>query len=213
MADFLGEEIHITKTKDGIFIKKEEFINSKEFELLKKLNSFKFENRIPSNVNKTLNKEEIEALNSLINKKIVTMYKGGKYKKTGVYSIAQSIYPKLINKPTEKKPAVFGKEEFLIIDNQGEAQKLSIKLKDEIKSGEVRGTRGFDGKFYITTKEFYEKHKNKLIKILEEHAKGLNVKDVSDKTKIPQNACLVILRLLDEDGEILEKRKNVFCLI
>jgi len=216
IADYLGSNISISKTNDEIIIKKRKSrLTTEEFTVLKKLNSFKFEKRIPSNVYKTLNKDEKKSLNSLIDKKIVSVYKGGKYEKTGVYSISQSIYPELIGKAkdTVKKKTPFGENEYIIIDNKGDAQKLSAQLKEQIKSGEIRGTRGFDEKFYISTGEFYNKHKDAVVKALKESANGLKLKEMSTITKLQESACLVVLRLLAEDGEIIEKGKNVFCLI
>lgn len=213
IAKYLGQNINITKTNDGILIKKDKnVITKEEFSVLKKLNSFKFEKRIPSEVNKILTKYEKDALDSLISKKTVSIYKEGKYKKTGVYSISQSIYPRLLNKNKEvEKKGVFGNDNYLIITDENEAKRISNQLKEEIKNRDIRGTRGFDGKFYIATKEFYEKYKLPILKILE--GKNLKLSEISSNIKIPETACLVALRLLDEDGEILEKKKNVFCLI
>ena len=214
IADYLDSNIEISKTNEGIYIKKRgNNVSPIEFALLKKLNSFKFEKRTPPNVNKTLTENEKRALESLIKKKIVTLYKGGKYKKTGVYSISQSIYPELIGKTDQsKKNKSLLKNDYLIIDNKTEAQKLSAKLKEEIKSGEVRGTRGFDGKFYIATSDFYNKHRAAILKVLEKN-KIANLKQINTETKLNESACLVILRLLDEKGEIIEKEKNMFSLI
>ncbi|MFA5383047.1 MAG: hypothetical protein WC356_07805 [Candidatus Micrarchaeia archaeon] len=211
-ADYLGGNIKSTKTDEGLIITKEKNkLTLNEFELLRKLNSFKFEKRTPENVYKTLNSNEKEVLEELIKKGYVKIYKEGKYTKTGVYSISQKIYSELTGKQPEKKPSL--KNEFMIIDNQEEAQNISKQLKEEIKKGEIKGIRGFDGKFYIASSEFYNKNKDLILKILEENKNGLKISEIALKTKLEENACLVVLRLLAEDGEIIEKGKNVFKII
>lgn len=214
IAELLGKEILLTKTKEGIIIKKNtKELTNDELLVLKKLNSFKFEKRIPSEVNKILTKTEKNSLDLLISKKIVSIYASGKYTKTGVYSISQSVYPKIVNKKENIKKGFFDGADYLIIKNEDEAKRISDKLKEEIKRGEIRGTRGFDGKFYISTTDFYNKNKNLIISLLEENKKGLKLTEISTKTKLTADACLTILRLLDEDGEIIEKGKNTFILI
>lgn len=242
IAKALGTDMELTHTKEGIIITKTEEkmmqkpmqkpiqkaiqkpISGEEFAVLRKLNLFKFEKRTPSNVYKTLNRKEREVLKDLIEKGFVNVYKKGKYEKTGVYSIQKDIYPQLIKqkktitgRPEEKKkesPNQVEKEGYLIIENAVEAKRLSAELKDQIKSGKIKGTRGFDGRFYIILTDFYEKNKGKIEKALkEEKKKCAKLKDISAKTKLPESACLTLLRIMDEEGEVIEKRKNMFNLV
>lgn len=67
---------------------------SQENALLKKLSAIKFEERTPEKVDKMLSESELCALAGLIRKKLVNVFYGKKYSKTGVYSIATNAFVK-----------------------------------------------------------------------------------------------------------------------
>jgi len=68
---------------------------AEQLEVMHKLISVRFESRTPSKMEEVLTKQEKDALEKLVASGMVLLYKGGKYAKTGVYSIPDSIYPLL----------------------------------------------------------------------------------------------------------------------
>ncbi|MEM3364421.1 MAG: hypothetical protein QXS93_02850 [Candidatus Micrarchaeia archaeon] len=67
-------------------------LNADDIALLKKITSVKFEERIPENVLRMLSEDEMETLKSLVDRGVLSVYKGGKYQAKGVYTISKDIY-------------------------------------------------------------------------------------------------------------------------
>ncbi len=63
-----------------------------DLSLLRKITSVKFEERIPENVLKMLSGKEMQQLKSLVDRGILSVYKGGKYQAKGVYAIPRDVY-------------------------------------------------------------------------------------------------------------------------
>jgi hypothetical protein len=73
--------------------------STEELTLLRKLSQIKFQDRVPSAVEKQLSQEEKRVLQSLVQKKLIFAFFGGKYSKGGVYNIPDSVYPMLNKQP------------------------------------------------------------------------------------------------------------------
>ncbi|MFH0817534.1 MAG: hypothetical protein V1909_02760, partial [Candidatus Micrarchaeota archaeon] len=134
-------------------------LSPEEISVLKKLTTFRFESRIPYNVNKTLTDSEKNVLESLIKKEFVELYKGGKYAKTGVYNIPRSVYPLIkdagpkasfaqpkaqiqTQAPAQIVPGkkltgmeMLEKFGYAVVENEMEARELSSKLEKRIRAG------------------------------------------------------------------------------
>lgn len=67
-------------------------LGADDIALLRKITSVKFEERIPENVLRMLSESEMETLRSLVDRGIIRVYKGGKYKGKGVYTIPRDVY-------------------------------------------------------------------------------------------------------------------------
>lgn len=81
-------------------------LSDPEKDLIRKLLLIRFEKRLPQEVAKVFSKEENDLLERLVSKKIIQVFYGGKYEKSGVYNIssfafnqARNIEPKQIQKP------------------------------------------------------------------------------------------------------------------
>ena len=206
-------------------------ITEDEKGVLRKLLEIRFEKRVPSYVAGILDDKEKKTLAVIEKKGFVTVYKGGKYK-DGVYNINDSIYP-LINKNTASQivttrgelpqqapaqrivraadrrnpEAILSKDGFLIVNDKNEARELSERMAQSMKSGAVVGIRGFDGKFYLVTREFFDRSQRALASIL---TGEMEVAKLAQGAKLTEDGCLAVLRLMADNGEIIEKRKGVF---
>ncbi|MBI5698567.1 MAG: hypothetical protein HZC29_08860, partial [Thaumarchaeota archaeon] len=197
--------------------------------VLKKLLSIKFENRIPNYVNKALTDGEKNVLRELERKGLVSVYKGKKYV-DGVYSIKDSAYllvqgnSKPQNQTQQSRPinvggveqptqgtggavSVLNSRGFIIITDKREALSLSEILNGQMKSGAVVGVKGFDGKFYVVTREYFTNSQAKITAILKDH---MDASAVASATKLDPEGCIAVLRLMAENGELIEKKKGIF---
>ena len=110
-------------------------LSPNELRVLKKLDAIKYEQRIPSRVQKLLSEEEGRILDGMVRKGFVSIYRGKQYSQSGVYSIANTVYGLLRKGPeTPLKPEQvseksrmpwdehLGKYGYVIIENENEAK-------------------------------------------------------------------------------------------
>ncbi len=215
-------------------------LSQEEISVLRKLTAFRFESRIPYNVNKTLTDSEKKILEGLIRKEFVELYKGGKYSKTGVYNIPRSVYPLIreasIQAPkaqaqnqvrpqiaqTQPQPQPFpGKKltgmemlvkfGYAVIDNEMEAREISATLEKKIRAGDYLGVRAFNKKFYVAEKNFYISLSERIRRILAK--KDANIEQMCTELKAPEDACTVAIRLMNNDSEVIEKKRGMYGLV
>ncbi|MFH1448088.1 MAG: hypothetical protein ABIG39_04445 [Candidatus Micrarchaeota archaeon] len=199
---------------------KKDELSPDEFSVLRKLTEFKFEKRIPYTVNKTLSKHERDILDSLIKRGVVELYKGGKYKRTGVYNIPRKFYP-LILKANKTAPPAPPKNltpmeklqdyGYAIISNEGEARDISRQLEKQIKAGDYLGARAFDKRFYIADRRFYIDLSEGIRRLLIKQ--DSTIPQISVALKTNEDACSVALILMNNDSEVIEKKKGVYGLV
>lgn len=206
-----------------------------EISVLKKLDTLRYSNRTTSNVAKLLNEGEKKTLQGLMGKKIVLQFMN---KKDSPYSIAKDVYDKFLMrkkpgvplqpveepKPAKKEPMVNLRAKvenenvlkleidgFIVLPTEQEASSLSLAVEDSIRSGKVLGIRAFNRKFYIVLRSFFEKNSGKMIKELKTGPKS--VSDMVKSTSLDEDAIRAMLYLLSEQGDVSERRKDVFTLI
>jgi hypothetical protein len=181
--------------------------------VLGKLISIRFDKRVPANVEKELTEAEGLILKELERKGMVNVFKGRKYP-DGVYNIKDDIYPLLRGrqepaKPKEQEDSSPGlmNRGFLTLKDKGEAFKLSQKLSAEMKRGDVIGVKGFDGKFYVVTREYLEKSEKAVNSVLKD---GMDIQSIAQAAKMDSEGCTAVMRLMAEKGDVLEKKKGIF---
>jgi len=201
-----------------------------ERKLIKKLISIKFSERTPTNVNRKLSGEEKKLLTKIVRKGYIGVYKSGKYPH-GVYNVPPSTYSTVIESKSEgesKSGNVFQQQEktetvetdpikklykngFVILKSVEEAKELSDKLSSKIRKREIRGIRGFDRNYYILKTSFISKYEGKVRNALKSGSD--TVEKISSQVNIDKNACIALLTVMNEDGEIIEKRKGKFAIV
>ena len=202
-------------------------LSDNEIQVLKKLDTFRFPERTQANVGKLLNDSEKAVLEDLIKKKAVTLFKG---QKGSVYSISNAIYMKFLMRKKEaiakieserklKKTAANIEDAnvkkledagYIVLQTEAEAGNVSKELEESIHSGLVLGTRAFNKKFYIVLKSFFERNCGKIVKELK--SGPTSITDLSKKTNIEDGAVRAILYLMAEQGDVSERRNDVFSL-
>jgi hypothetical protein len=213
------DEVEVLMLNDGQYLIKAVEVNKvSEIEkiVLRKLLSIRFDRRTPANVEKELTEVERFILKDLEKKAMVNVFKGRKYP-DGVYNIKDNIYPILRTnespKPEPKEPEAqpdspsLQNRGFLTLKDKGEAMRLSQKLHSEMKKGDVVGIKGFDGKFYVVTREYLEKSEKAVNAILKE---GMDVQSIAEAAKMDAEGCSAVMKLMAEKGDVLEKKRGIF---
>lgn len=201
--------------------------NEAEKKVLKHLLSIKFQNRTPEYVNKVLSSEEKSVLKELERKNFINVFKGRKYPQ-GVYNINDKIYATLYGKRTVKqtvketaKPSAPEKEAKTnpadSLDKKGytvgtskDLKEIIDKNKTAIKSGKIKGLKGFDGRFYIARMDYISKMSPLIIKQLDQER---SIDEIAGNLKIEPDAVRTVLHILAEAGDVIEKRKGVYAAI
>ncbi len=218
MLDY--DEAEVVRLDDGQYVVKAvevKMVAEVEKIVLKKLLSIRFDRRTPANVEKELTEAERYILKDLEKKGMVNVFKGRKYP-DGVYNIKDNIYPILKGneppKPEAKtepqaqpdSPSLRNRG-FLTLKDKGEAMRLSQKLNAEMKKGDVIGIKGFDGRFYVVTREYLEKSEKAVNSVLKE---GMDVQSIAEAAKMDPEGCSAVMKLMAEKGDVLEKKKGIF---
>lgn len=231
-----GEEVDFYEIKPGIFtLVRKDAVESmlkdqigevelpaehkgfgvEEMGLLRKLNSIKFSERIPYNVHKKLSSREREVLSRLISKGAVLVYKGGKYAKTGVYNIKNEVYNLLKSGQSDAKELSseekLERDGYVIIEDAREAERICGEFDREIRAGNIIGTRGFDKRFYVASKSLFVALFDKVRPSMRKGAN--NIVDIGKELKINEAAVLVILEIMKDKGDAIEKRRGTYELV
>ena len=209
-----------------------------EIDVLKKMDTLRYAQRTTANVAKLLGDSEKKVLQGLLDKKSVELLKDGK---EGLYSISKDVYDrflmrKKIEAPQKAEPAKPAAQErrhlisykkiagmqnevieklekngFVVLATEAEAASVSLALQDSVRLGLVLGTRAFNKKFYIILRDFFNEKSGAVIKSLKDGPKGAEA--VAKDAGVDEDAVRAILYLLSEQGDVSERRKDVFALV
>jgi hypothetical protein len=76
-----------------------------------------------------------------------------------------------------------------------------------MKNGAVAGVKGFDNRFYVVTKPYLLGAQGAITPVLKD---DMDAPSVAAAAKLDPDGCMAVLRIMSEQGEILEKKKGVF---
>lgn len=96
---------------------------------------------------------------------------------------------------------------FLVLSRELDAKTFSSRHEAAIKSGDVKGVRGFDKKFYLVSRRFMEKNANKVLSLLSEDKTSAQL---AQSLKLPEDGVQALLYVLKEEGEVIEKKRGAF---
>ncbi len=105
-----------------------------------------------------------------------------------------------------------GRTGFLVVEDEEQAKAVSKALEPQIKQGLVLGVRGFDKRFYIVTREFYESNAGKILKGTQPKT-DCTPGQIAGMLKTSESGALAVLQVMKEEGDVLEKRRGVFQLV
>ena len=101
------------------------------------------------------------------------------------------------------------KHDFAIVKDENVARALSARLSNEIRKREVLGIKTFDGEYYIIKKTLYDKFAPVLLQYIKEHT-PVSAEQIASDLNIDKSLVKVVCEFLREEGEITERRKELY---
>lgn len=102
------------------------------------------------------------------------------------------------------------KNGFIVLQTEAEAGRVSLLLEQSIRHGQVLGTRAFNKKFYIVRRSYFDKNSGSILKKLRD--KSYRVADIAEELSIDEDGARAILYLLSENGDVSEKKRDIFTI-
>ncbi|PIT84748.1 hypothetical protein COU37_01650 [Candidatus Micrarchaeota archaeon CG10_big_fil_rev_8_21_14_0_10_45_29] len=201
-------------------------LGKEELAIISKLARIPFAKRTQENVLNSLNDAEKQILKTLLLQKAIGIFKNSRYPQ-GVYSIPNKIYfpsrglgekkqvPKFSHPSKLAGPALaintfehLAALGYMVLSNEGEAKQMMPIIKEKLKGDDVKGVRGFDKNYYVLRKSFMREYEKAVFSLLEE---GFGSPDeIGPKLNITREAAMVILMVMADEGEAIEKRRGTF---
>jgi len=194
-------------------------LSEKEKEVVRKLLSVRFDRRMPAEIAKLLSKEEKETLEGLMKRKLVHIFHGGKYEKEGVYNVSDSAFNSVREPPAPLQHAPqqqlpinsaehLEKNGWMVLENETDAKNFASAYPEKVKSGDVKGIRAFDRKYYFVKRGYYEAWEKEAQLSLAKSEKTAE-EIAAELGMAPEGARCLLLHMC-ETGDILERHKGKF---
>ena len=226
-----GREYEFVKAKNGLWIVLDKgpkpSANAEETELEKKLLELvrkkSLSERVEGKFEKYLNNKELAHFRGMLAAKKIVLFKLNESYKHGVYKLPEEVEAKKVpaaqltavsSPATEKKPEEYSldKDGFMVCKNHFEGLKAQQGMEARIKAGEVRGLKTFEGEVYFVRTDVLVLHRKKFLDYLA--AKKLTGLDNAAKDlNISKTLIRVIAAFLDDEGELIEKRKGLYQIV
>jgi hypothetical protein len=107
--------------------------------------------------------------------------------------------------------ALLIKQGYMVIREQKDAKAMSEMLKAEMKSGSVTGTKGFDGSFYVVTREYFNGASRVILDALRD--RPADVQAIAAASGLDADGARAVLQQLAESGDVIEKRKGTYAAV
>ena len=199
----------------------EQQMSETEKSVVRKLLSVRFEKRTPEEAGRLLSKEEKETLAGLMKKNLVQVFHKGKYEKEGVYNVSDFAFNSVREPPAQapsQPPQVstdvssvahLEKSGWMVLEDENAARAFGSTFPEKVRSGEVRGMRAFDRKYYFITRRFAEEWEKKVQLALSKSEKGAD--ELAGEVGMEAVGCRALLYHLCESGEVMEKHRGKPC--
>ena len=169
-------------------------------ELLEKLESLPLNKRSPSRLNKILKNEERKLLEKMLKEGKVSYIHNKKFKE-GIYVVDRK---KRVERDSDDMANRRFANGYIIRRENKEAQKLSERLMKQ--KGSILGVRGFDGKYYVVTSNYF----SKIAKAISGMGDEISPEEVAEKYGLSIDGCKAVLKLLAEKGEYAEEKGGIY---
>ncbi|MFH1895347.1 MAG: hypothetical protein ABIJ74_02055 [archaeon] len=208
--------IVLTETKEEIkketlFDEKTKQLDEKIFELLAEKGKNALPKKVEGTFEKQLNEKELKRFNELLEQGLIEKFKLNESYKKAIYRIVSG---KKEKKEFDVNSAAKTIESngFEVIVNENQVKQFCEQFNSEIKENSIKGTKGFDGYFYVIHSDLLEEIRPKILFQLKQ-AKTVSLKELNEKTALPSELVRGAMEFLKEEGEVLEKRKGLYQII
>ena len=236
---FLGQTVATTPPLVKNSISSKDLVKKKIISILQD-KDLSFKERVEGNFEDLLKKEDLEIFKEMLkDKEIITFKQSEKYKKA-IYVVNEKYNPVAVeNKPVlenkqpfenksiqETKVKVLGntteenadliikefiKKKYVIIKTQSAADKFSKEFYIKFKNNEIKGMKSFEGSFYVIDVKLYEKTRERILS--SNFQKNFSIEELSEKLNYEIELLRIAIEFIKEEGLIIEKKKNIYCLI
>lgn len=221
-----AKEFELQKIKNGVWVlteleqqKPPLQIDETEQKIIGLLKKKELKERVEGVFEKLLGKQELEKFVLMLKQGKIIRFKLNKEYKKAVYKLpedatkqpAKPVVKELVDKQNIEEYDL-RKNGFLVVRNEERAKRISEELSGRIKKGEVKGTKSFDGNFYIIEAELLEQLKQKAAKVLAEK-KSATTEEIAKALNIGTTPVKIACEFLKEEGSVFEKKKGVLCYI
>lgn len=220
-----NKEFELAKAKEGIWVltvagdakKTEEKapIDDSEQKIIGMLRTLQPRDRIEGWLEKKLNEQEKKKLEEMLKDGRVIKFKSSEVFRKALYVLPKEMPGKKAaerNFQNTEKPNydyTLDKDGFMVVKNELNAKTLSEQLRDRIKAGEIKGVRSFSGEFYIVDAKLLEDSEKKIISELMKETKQ-DLAQLATKTKLTPTLVKISAEFLKEDGQIMEKKRELY---
>ena len=96
----------------------------------------------------------------------------------------------------------------MVLEDENAARGFASAFPEKVRSGEVRGMRAFDRKFYFVTRRFAEEWEKKVQLALSKSEKG--AEELAAELGMDAPGCRALLYHMCESGEVMETHRGKF---
>lgn len=230
---FLGQTVATTPPLVKNSISSKDLVKKKIISILQD-KDLSFKERVEGNFEDLLKKEDLEIFKEMLkDKEIITFKQSEKYKKA-IYVVNEKYNPvavenksvsenksiqetkaKVLGNTTEENADLiikeFIKKKYVIIKTQSAADKFSKEFYIKFKNNEIKGMKSFEGSFYVIDVKLYEKTREGILS--SNFLKYFSIEELSEKLNYEIELLRIAIEFIKEEGLIIEKKKNIYCLI
>ncbi|HRS42597.1 MAG TPA: hypothetical protein P5530_01840 [Candidatus Diapherotrites archaeon] len=183
--------------------------------------NFPFQDKVEGKFETLLKPEDLLVFKEMLkNKEVITYKQSEKYKKA-IYVVNQGKPAISVSTTTSAKTAVdenaeailkeFLKKKFALIKSITTADKFTKEFYSKFKNNEIKGQKSFDGNFYVIDVYLYNNIRKQILSSGLD--KNFSIEDLSKKLNKEIDLLKIAIEFLKEEGVIIEKRKNIYCLV
>ncbi len=213
----------LIRVKEGIWVltaeeTPEQEENPLDRTILSMLRQKSLHERVEGKFERSLNKQQLERFREMLKEGRIVAFRLSKKYKKAVYKTREELRkgkpvgkesenPLAKNKPIEDY--CLETDGFLVCKNDERAKALSSQFKQEIEEGKIKGIKNFEGAFYIIEETLYGKYRSNVLSAIKASGET-TLQKLAERVGISALLAKIVCEFLKDEGEIIEKRKELF---
>lgn len=97
---------------------------------------------------------------------------------------------------------------YMVLDNENEAKRVMPQIQSSLKNDEVKGVRGFDRRYYVLRRSFLMEFEGSLLALVDQGPQAPD--ELGAKLGLTPEAARVLLMILGDEGEVIERRRGTW---